>query len=155
METLHPSDYERVGGEAGLRRIIEDFTARVFGDVMIGFLFEGKPRKRITEMEFRFAAEHLGGPVTYNGRTMAEAHRRSPIMGGHFQRRRKILLDTLRDHGVPDDVVARWIAHVDDNRAAVLGQGVDATGCDHDAQAERRPKLPVAKKNLLNGIERS
>lgn len=145
MGALHPSDYERVGGEAGLRRIIEDFTARVFDDVMIGFLFEGKPKRRLTEMEFRFAAEHLGGPRAYPGRSMAEAHASSPILGGHFQRRRKLLLDTLGDHGVPDDIVARWIAEVDSHREAVLGRGAAATGCDHEAQAAR---LGPAK-NLL------
>ena len=148
METLHPSDFDRVGGEQGLRRIIEDFTARVFGDVMIGFLFEGKPHARITEMEYRFAAAHLGGPVAYTGRPLGEAHRSSPILGGHFQRRRKILLDTLGDHGAPEDVIARWLAEVDRHRDAILGRGVDATHCDHAAQAARTPAAaPV--KNLL------
>lgn len=149
MSALHPSDFDRVGGEAGLRRIIEDFTARVFDDVMIGFLFEGKPKRRITEMEYRFAAAHLGGPSAYPGRSMAEAHRSSPILGGHFQRRRKILLDTLGDHAVPEDIVERWLAEVDSHREAVLGRGVDAAGCDHEAQAARAAAGPG--KNLLGG----
>lgn len=148
METLHPSDFERVGGEQGLRRIIEDFTARVFGDVMIGFLFKGKPHKRITEMEYRFAAEHLGGPVAYTGRELGEAHKSSPILGGHFQRRRQILLGTLVDRAVPDDVVARWLAEVDRHRDTILGRGGDAVGCDHAAQAKRALSAR-APKNLL------
>jgi hemoglobin len=131
------SDFERVGGEAGLRAIIEDFTARVFEDVMIGFLFAGKDHRRITEMELRFAEEHLGGPRAYRGRSVREAHRRSPIMGGHFLRRRRLLENTLRDHAVPEDVVGRWLAHVDSLRADVLGELQSVDDCDHDAQALR------------------
>ena len=147
MDALHPSDFERIGGEAGLRRIIEDFTARVFDDVMIGFLFEGKPKRRITEMEYRFAAQHLGGPVVYSGRPLAEAHASSPILGGHFQRRRQLLANSLRDHAVPEDIVARWLAEVDRHRDAILGAGADPDRCDHEAQAARAAAPP--KKNLL------
>ncbi len=132
-----PTDFERLGGEAGLRPIIVDFVDRVFSDVMIGFLFVGKPHGRIVEMEYGLAAEQLGADVTYDGRSMAEAHRSSPIMGGHLSRRRKILLDTLRDHAIPDDVIDRWLGHVDGLRDQVLGAGVDPSGCDHDLQATR------------------
>ncbi len=129
------SDYDRLGGEGPLRAIIDDFTSRVFGDVMIGFLFQGKPLSRIVEMEFRLAAEQLGGPQVYDGRSMHAAHRDSPIMGGHFQRRRMILENTLRAHGVADDIADRWLEHVDALRDQVLGPR-DPKGCDHDTQMQ-------------------
>ena len=134
---MSATDFERVGGEAGLRAVIEDFVGRVFDDVMIGFLFQGKPRRRITEMEFQHAAEHLGGPWTYGGRDIGAVHRPLAILGGHFLRRRKILENTLRDHGVDPDVTARWLATVDALAPAVLGDGVPTADCDHDAQARR------------------
>ena len=37
------------------------FVDRVFADVMIGFIFAGKNRDRIREMEYQLAAEQLGG----------------------------------------------------------------------------------------------
>ncbi|MCB9733911.1 MAG: group 1 truncated hemoglobin [Deltaproteobacteria bacterium] len=131
------TDFERLGGEPGVRAIIEDFTARVFGDVMIGFLFEGKPKARITEMEIRFASAHLGAGTPYSGRSIAHAHRASPILGGHFLRRRRILAQTLADHGVPDDIAARWLAHEEGLKGDVLGEGVDPESCDHEVVAER------------------
>ena len=131
------TDYEAIGGEQTLRAIIEDFVGRVFDDVMIGFIFLGKNRARITEMEFLLASQQLGGPHAYTGRDIAEVHRRLPIMGGHFDRRRQILVNTLGDHRVPDPVVARWLAHVDDLRAQVLGTGVPDGHCDHALQAAR------------------
>ncbi len=135
--TTESTDYERLGGEEGLRVVIEDFMARVFADDMIGFLFEGKPKRRIVEMELRLAVEQLGGPKPYTGRSMKEAHRRSPILGGHFARRRKILQNTLEDHGVDEDVIARWLGHVDGLRDEVLGAGVSELTCNHDLQAAR------------------
>ena len=110
---MEPSAFERVGGEAGLRAIIDDFVQRTTADVMIGFFFARVNRQRLAEMEYQHAAEHLGGGVPYAGRTMQEAHGAHRIMGGHFARRREILRQTLVAHGVPDDVQAAWLAHVD------------------------------------------
>jgi hemoglobin len=122
------SDYDRVGGEAGLRAIIDDFLDAVFGDPMIGFLFRGKNHARIRAMEQAFAAAHLGAGLSYDGRSMREAHARSPISSGHFARRREILRQTLARHAVPADVAERWLAHVDGLRADVVGNFVEACG---------------------------
>ncbi len=122
------TDYQRLGGDEGLRPIIDDFLDRVFADPMIGFLFRGKNLARIRAMELAFASHHLGGPSAYDGRPMREAHMRSPISGGHFERRREILRQTLVQHAVPRDIAERWLAHVDGLRPQVLGHFNDA--CD-------------------------
>jgi hemoglobin len=98
-------------GEAKLREVVTDFYRRVFGDVMIGFLFEGKDRGHLIEREYEFTASLLGGDVKYTGRPMREAHARSPIFGGHFERRLQLLRETLRDHAVDPEVQAVWIDH--------------------------------------------
>ena len=131
------SDHDLIGGEVALQSIIDDFVGRVFDDVMIGFIFKGKSPERLREMEFQLASEQLGGPHVYQGRDIAAVHAPLPIMGGHFLRRRQILLNTLRQHGVVVDVIDRWLAHVDQLRDAVLGADVEATHCDHAAQADR------------------
>ncbi len=102
--------FDRIGAEA-LRAVIEDFYSRVFPDVMIGFLFEGKDRARLVEMEYQFTAQLLGADITYSGRPMREAHARSPIFGGHFERRLQLLRETLRDHAVDPEVQQAWIDH--------------------------------------------
>jgi len=110
------TDYEAVGGEVALRAIIEMFVDRIFDDVMIGFFFRKTTRQRLKEMEFQHAAEHLGGPVTYTGKSMRGAHGPHRIMGGHFERRKKILSDVLVEHGVDEGVRQRWIDHVESLR---------------------------------------
>jgi hemoglobin len=98
-------------GEAKLRAVVTDFYSRIFGDLMIGFLFEGKDRQHLIDREYEFTANLLGGDVKYTGRAMRTAHAKSPIFGGHFERRLQILRETLRDNAVDPDVQKVWIDH--------------------------------------------
>ena len=113
--------YERIGGEPGLRAIIEDFVDRMFDDIMIGFFFRGVDRRRIKELEFQHAAEHLGGPLRYRGRPLPEAHSKHRILGGQFARRKELLRQTLADHGAPPDVAEAWLGHTESLRALITG----------------------------------
>jgi hemoglobin len=115
------SHFERAGGEAGVRAIVDEFVGRMFDDVMIGFFFMRANKARIREMEYQHAAEHLGGPVTYSGRDLAQAHGPHRIFGGQFERRKKILEETLTEHGVPDDVREAWLAHTEALRGQITG----------------------------------
>ena len=110
------SDFERIGGEPALRAIIDEFVDRVFDDIMIGFHFRNASRERLREMEYQHAAEHLGGGVKYEGKPLRAAHAPHRIMGGQFERRKKILSDVLVEHGVDEGVRARWLAHVESLR---------------------------------------
>ena len=105
--------FAQLGGEPQLRDIVDDFVDRCFDDVMIGFLFARADRDRIKRFEYEHAARHLGAPIEYTGRPLDEAHRPHRIFGGQFDRRRQILLDTLRDHSVPANVAAAWVSHQD------------------------------------------
>lgn len=99
-------------GAAKLREVITDFYSRIFGDLMIGFLFEGKNRQHLIDREIEFTAGLLGNKdIKYTGRPMRAAHAASPIFGGHFERRLQILRETLRDHAVAPEVQRAWIDH--------------------------------------------
>jgi len=103
--------FDELGGEPALRSIIERFVDRVFDDVMIGYLFQNADRTRVKAKEFEHAAEHLGGPVVYNGRPIDAVHRPHQIRGGQFMRRLRILEETLAELGAPARVREHWIAH--------------------------------------------
>ena len=121
--------FEQLGGEPKLRAIVDDFVDRCFDDMMIGFLFTRAERKRIKRFEYEHAAEHLGGPVRYEGRPLDEAHGPHRIFGGQFARRRQLLLDTLRDHDAPTDVIDAWIEHQESLRELITKDpGSDCRG---------------------------
>jgi hemoglobin len=102
--------FDKIGAEK-LRAVIADFYDRVFADVMIGFLFEGKNKQTLIDREYEFTAGFLGADVKYTGRPMRVAHAQSPIFGGHFERRLQILRETMRDHAVDPDVQQVWLDH--------------------------------------------
>jgi hemoglobin len=111
--------FEQLGGEPKLCAIIDDFVDRCFDDTMIGFLFARADRNRIKRFEYEHAASHLGAAVDYSGRPLHAAHGPHRILGGQFARRRQILIETLRDHEAPEEVIDAWIAHQDSLRGLI------------------------------------
>ncbi|HEX4341391.1 MAG TPA: group 1 truncated hemoglobin [Polyangiaceae bacterium] len=111
--------FDDVGGEAGLRRIIDRFVDKIFDDPMIGFFFRSVRKERIKEKEYEFAARHLGADVAYTGRPLRDAHAAHPIMGGQFNRRLQILKDTFEELDVPEHVRAHWIDNTEKLRSQV------------------------------------
>lgn len=139
--------FERLGGEPVLRAILTDFYDRVFADVMIGFMFKGRDRARLVELETQFTARALGADVAYEGRGMRQAHASVPILIGHFQRRYQILRETLADHAVDPDVMEAWLGHSRALQRAVL----PAERRDLDCQSQLPPAgAPSAGRTRAN-----
>lgn len=117
------SDWERLGGDVGGARIVAAFVRAMADDFVIGFLFAGVDLARLAEREASFARAHLGSGA-YVGRPLPEVHRPRRINAGQFRRRLAILRTVLRAHAVPEDVIARWIAH-DCRLERVVTDGTD------------------------------
>ena len=116
------TDFERFGGEAKLRPLIEAFVRRCFDDLMIGYLFRRANAERIARHEYEHAARYLGADVAYEGRPLRKAHGSHTILGGHFMRRRQILIETAREHGMPEEMLEGWVAHQDALRGEITDQ---------------------------------
>ena len=127
--------YEKLGGEAKLRQIIDAFIDRVFDDTMIGFFFRNANKGRIKEMEFQLIARFLGADVEYQGRPLDEVHAKHPIMGGQFARRRQILKETLESFDVPAFIIDAWLEHTDSLRPLITPEADSA--CDPVAARQR------------------
>jgi hemoglobin len=128
-------------GDAKLRAVISDFYDRVFRDVMIGFMFQGKDKQHLIDREFELAARMLGAShITYTGRPMRTAHGSHTIFGGHFERRLQILRETMADHVVDAEVQQVWIDHTQ----ALREQITRDKGSECKDTGEARPKLAIA-----------
>ena len=130
--------FDRLGGETKLREIIDTFINRVFEDRMIGFFFRNADRARIKELEYQLAAGFLGADVQYQGRPLAKVHANHPIMGGHFERRRQILKETLKSFQVPEEIQSAMLAHTDHLRPQITPES--GSDCDPMAARERVTK---------------
>jgi len=133
--------FDKIGPDK-LRAVITDFYSRIFGDLMIGFLFEGKNRQHLIDREYEFTAGFLGGDVKYTGRPMRTAHAASPIFGGHFERRLQILRETLRDNAVDPDVQQVWIDHTLALRAQITSD--KGSECKDTSVVEANLAKPAA-----------
>lgn len=115
--------FERLG-EPTLRAVIDAFVDEMVGDAMIGFFFRGVDVPRLKRREYQFTARFLGATgMAYEGRPMGRVHARHAIMGGQFDRRRQILKEAMAAHGVPPDIEAAWLAHVDKLRSTITRDG--------------------------------
>ena len=132
--------FDRIGPDA-LRAVITDFYARVFADVMIGFMFRGKDRQHLIDREYELTAALLGAPdITYRGRPMRTAHAQHTIFGGQFERRLQILRETLAAHAIDLDVQRAWIDH----QLALRPQITRDRGSECDDTAAAAPRLAIA-----------
>lgn len=103
--------YARLGGEAGLESILRDFYARLSKDILVGYFFDGKDLLAIARKQKEFLMRAMGALSSYSGKPPAQAHEAlAPILAGHFDRRLRILEETLRDHGVSLEDIRIWIA---------------------------------------------
>jgi hemoglobin len=122
MKTL----YESIGGEEKVRAILDSLYAKLFVDPIVGFLFEGKDKAHIVEQQLAFTCRFLGGPQRYAGKPLPEAHAALPLLAGHFDRRHRLLEQTLDEQKVPPDVKRVWLQIDQSLRPSVLAAGADA-----------------------------
>ncbi|MBX2801203.1 MAG: hypothetical protein KTR31_26225 [Myxococcales bacterium] len=126
------TDLEVIGGREVVHRVMQDFVERVFGDFIIGYLFEGRDLGRIVQLETQLAVAHLGGQSAYDGRPLGKVHQPLRINRGHFRRRLAILATVLGEHGIDEEVGQRWLDHdralepvITDGTDCVPGAAVD------------------------------
>ena len=117
--------YDRVG-ETVIAEIVDRFYGKVLDDPEIGEFFKYTSMPRLRKMQREFFATALGGPTTYSGRDIHDMHAMLGIERHHFSRFVELLIDSMNELEVDDEVVdgliARLSVHVDD---VVGGQGED------------------------------
>lgn len=111
-----------VGGLARMREVLRDFYDCLFEDMLVGFFFQGRDKELLIERQLQFTARAFGADVVYEGKSMPDAHAPlPPILPGHFDRRHRLLEETLRKHALPVDAIDAWLQYDKSFRRAVLG----------------------------------
>ena len=108
-------------GAVKVKAILQDFYKRMAQDVMIGYFFEGKNLDEIAEKQAAFLARAMGIAPTYSGKPPADVHTGlPPILSGHFDRRLKLLEETLRDHSLEEHEIQTWLTFENTFRAGIV-----------------------------------
>lgn len=81
-----PTLYQQLGGESGIRAIVEDFAYRVAGDPqLVGFFANTNIDYLVASLEQQFCAIS-DGPCTYQGPPMDKVHQHMGIREADFNR---------------------------------------------------------------------
>lgn len=76
--------YEGLGGIDSITAVVENFRDRVAGDDRINQKFARTDLGRLTKMLVDQVCEAAGGPCTYTGRSMKDAHQGMNVTSGEF-----------------------------------------------------------------------
>ena len=95
--------YDRLGGREGIAAVVDDFYAQLVGDDKLGEFFEGSDIQRLRETQTAFLCEAAGGPETYDGPPIREAHLHVPFTPAHIERAVELLYRSLDEYGVTDE----------------------------------------------------
>jgi hemoglobin len=104
--------YDRLGGEPAIVAAVDRFYVRVLADPMLAPFFEKVEMSKLKRHQFAFLSQALGGPQWYSGASMAQAHAHLRIEQSHFNAVAGHLVETLRELGVKDDLIAEVAAAV-------------------------------------------
>lgn len=115
--------FEAAGGEPGLEAILQDFYQRMASDPLIGFFFDGKDIRSIARRQKEFLMRALAVIPSYSGKAPADAHAElPPILPGHFDRRLRLLEETLRSRGLSAEDIRTWIGFENAFRDAIVAR---------------------------------
>ena len=94
--------YDRLGGQSAIAAVVDSFAARVAADDRINKKFAKSDLGRVKSMLVQQICAQTGGPCTYTGRSMKEAHLNMGVTEGEFDALVEDLVATLKAFNVPE-----------------------------------------------------
>jgi hemoglobin len=100
------SIFDEIGGASAVRAAVDAFYDRVLADQQLAPFFEGVDVARLKGHQRSFIAAAIGGPASYLGRAMAEAHAHLGITAAAFAAVVGHLIGALTELGVPASTIS-------------------------------------------------
>lgn len=115
--------YARLGGGAAVRSVVDRFYELVLIDPLLRPYFAGVDLAALRRHQALFLSQVTGGPATYDGRAMVEAHAGSRIDDEAFDRVATHLAEALREHSIGAAEIDEVLGAVGGLRGAVVEHG--------------------------------
>jgi hemoglobin len=114
--------YERLGGGDAIEAVVDEFYEAVLADPQLAPYFEDVDVTRQRAHQTAFIAAVTGGPGTYDGDDMREAHAHLDLSAADFAAVAGHLNDALAECGVADDDRETVMSEVASLEPAILGR---------------------------------
>jgi truncated hemoglobin YjbI len=119
-ETKIATLFERLGGEAKVRKIVNDTLDKNLKNPAIGAYFQKLDMDNLKRLVFEFFSMGTGGPHQYSGRDMASAHSNHKITEADYNSSNDDLLEALAENGVGEKEQREVIAILDTLKQQVI-----------------------------------
>lgn len=97
-----PSVYDRIGGAAAVDAAVDIFYRKVLADDRISEFFDTVDMETQHTKQKAFLTMAFGGPNSYSGKDMRNAHKHMNLTEEHFNAVAENLVATLKDLNVPE-----------------------------------------------------
>ncbi|MEX2234593.1 MAG: group 1 truncated hemoglobin [Cyclobacteriaceae bacterium] len=112
--------YERLGGEAKVRKIVNDALDKNYNNPIIGHHFKKVDMKKLKQLVFEFFSMGTGGPHKYTGRDMPTSHASLNITEDDFQKSNIDVTLALQENGVGESEINEVISILDSMKRDVI-----------------------------------
>jgi truncated hemoglobin YjbI len=146
--------WERLGGEANVAKVVDDFVNTAAKDRAVNFDRNGKFKldkedvAKLKEHLVALISEISGGPLKYKGRSMKEVHKGMGITDEEFDATARDLVMALKRGGAAADDIKELMDKVETTRKDIVEK---TKGDDKKEQATVSGKVTIAGKPLAGG----
>ena len=125
MATQSNSLFEQLGGQPAVEAAVDLFYRKVLADDRISHFFDDVDMDRQIAKQKAFLTYVFGGPANYSGQDMRRGHAHLIERGlndSHFDAVVELLGASLKELGVPDELIGKVAAIAEGARADVLNR---------------------------------
>lgn len=133
--------YDRLGGKDAITSVVDSFVARVAADQRINRKFARSNVPRVKTMLVDQICAATGGPCTYSGRNMKDAHRNMAVTDGEFNALVEDLVATLNSFNVAKPEQDELLAILGSMKADIVERQGPATGTALPASFKAAPPI--------------
>ena len=149
QEAAKKTLYERLGGQAAISAVIDDFAGRVLKDDRINKKFAKSNAPRLLFHLKEQVCAATGGPCKYTGLPMRRSHRNMGVTEGEFNALVGHLVDTLNHFKVPEAEQKELLGILGPLKGDIVEVKGDATGTP--LPADFKPARPLSKQKIEKG----
>jgi len=114
--------YRALGGEAGIASVVDASLKEIHNDLRINILFEKTDIADLRRLLIEQICAATGGPCTYSGRSMEEAHSGLNLTDADFDAFVEDLVRAMNSVKVPQDLQKQVLDLLGPMRPQVVGQ---------------------------------
>jgi len=114
--------YDRLGGKGAIQAVVDDFIANVAADARINKRFANADIPRLKTKLVEQICEASGGPCTYTGATMLDAHRGMNVTDAEFTALVEDLVKSLDKLKVPSQEKTELLTALGGMKSQIVGK---------------------------------